>query len=144
MKSRKEFCFKHSGGEDIYLFALRNAGTEVKVTNYGGIITSFMINDLNIVLGFEDVKDYMAPDYLAAYPYFGCAIGRYANRVKNASFEIDGVRYNISKNRGNDHLHGGLEGFQQKVWKLISFIKDPNPVLILEYNTVRWEDLREG
>jgi len=141
MKVEKQYCFTHSTGEDIYLFALRNVnGTEVKITNYGAIITSYKINKINIVLGFENPLDYLAADYLAAYPYFGCEVGRYANRIKEARFEIDGIKYNVAKNRDNDHLHGGFEGFQQKAWKVLTASGKPNPVLSLEYKSKDGEE----
>ena len=127
MKKSQQFCFTHSSGEDIYLFALyNNRDTEVLISNYGAIITSFKIKNPvgifnDIVLGFDKMEDYLAPDYLKAYPWFGSAVGRYANRIKNASFGIDGKEYQLSKNNGNDQLHGGVEGFDKKVWQLVSF-----------------------
>jgi aldose 1-epimerase len=116
------FCLTHYSGEDIYLFTLRNIkGTEVCITNYGAIITAFKIPAANgsfndIVLGFDDVEDYLLEQYLAGYPYFGAAIGRYANRIKNGEFGIDGKKYSVAKNKGTDHLHGGVNGFDKKVW----------------------------
>lgn len=127
MKKGQQFCFTHSSGEDIYLFALHNnRDTEVLISNYGAILTSFKIKNPDgsfndIVLGFDKMEDYQAPDYLKAYPWFGSAVGRYANRIKNASFRIDGKEYQLSKNNGNDQLHGGIEGFDKKVWQLVSF-----------------------
>ena len=141
MQIEKQFCFTDSSGEDIYLFTLRNTrGTEVLITNFGAIITSLKIklpgdrtND--IVLGFDKVEDYFSKDYLAEYPWFGCAVGRYANRIKNAEFEIDGKKYHLSKNRGNDHLHGGINGFDKKVWKIVSFGETPGSYLELKHNS---------
>ena len=103
MPVSQQYCLKHSSGEDIYLFTLSNAkGTEAIITNYGAIITSFkikkpdgIIND--IVLGFDKVEDYWSPDYLQQYPWFGCAVGRYANRIKNAEFSINGTKYSLAK-----------------------------------------------
>lgn len=121
-KNEDQFCFKHSSGEDIYLFTLRNIrGTEVCITNYGAIITSFKIKQSNgrindIVLGFEKVESYLSEEYLSGYPYFGAVIGRYANRIKDGQFKIDGNTYSVAKNKGSDHLHGGIEGFDKKVW----------------------------
>src|SRR5688572_25101869 len=118
-----QYCFNHSSGEEVYLFTLRNEkGTEVSITNYGAIITSFRIrqadgNFNDIVLGFERVEDYLSEEYLAGYPYFGAAIGRYANRIKNGEFDIDGKKYLVAKNKITDHLHGGHEGFDKKVWQ---------------------------
>ena len=121
-KNYGQFCFTHSSGEDIYLFTLRNAkGTEVCITNYGAIITSFKVKLKNgftndIVLGFDKVGDYLSDEYLAGYPYFGAAIGRYANRIKSGEMSIDGKKYFLDKNKITDHLHGGAIGFDKKVW----------------------------
>jgi len=120
-KGDKQFCFSYSG-EDIYLFRLSNSkGTEVCITNYGATIISFTILQKsgfanNIVLGFEKVEDYMSDDYLRTYPYFGAAIGRYGNRIKGGTFKLDGNEYSVAKNLGTDHLHGGNNGLDKRVW----------------------------
>ena len=121
-KVNGKFCFRHSTGEDIYLFTLRNIkGTEVCITNYGAIITSLKIQQSagkinDIVLGFDNPADYLTNEYLANYPYFGAVIGRYANRIRRGEFSIDGSRYSLAKNKAPDHLHGGNSGFDSKVW----------------------------
>ncbi|HZI53474.1 MAG TPA: aldose epimerase family protein [Chitinophagaceae bacterium] len=126
-KLNDEFCFTHSTGEDIYLFTLSNIkGTEVCITNYGAIITSFRIRQPggkinDIVLGFDKPEDYLSERYLANYPYFGAVIGRYANRIKNGAFSIDGATFLLARNKAPDHLHGGNTGFDKKVWMCDSF-----------------------
>lgn len=120
------YQFTHPGGEDIYLFHLINKhGTEVRVTNLGAITTAFIVSTnqgpVNIVLGFDKVADYMSEDYLAAYPYFGAAIGRYANRIANGKFTIDGRSYEVTCNQPPHHLHGGHEGFDKKVWQVKAY-----------------------
>lgn len=142
-KSKAQFCFTHSSGEDIYLFTLSNAkGTEVCITNYGAIITSFKVYQANgvlndIVLGFDKVEDYLSEQYLAGYPYFGAAIGRYANRIKNGEIIIDDKKYFLKKNKATDHLHGGDNGFDKKVW-----IRDSNSenILTLKYKSIDGEE----
>lgn len=142
-KIKKQFCFTHSSGEDIYLFTLSNAkGTEVCITNYGAIITSFKIHHANgiindIVLGFDKVEDYLSEQYLAGYPYFGAAIGRYANRIKNGEFIIDDKKYFLKKNKVTDHLHGGDNGFDKKVWIGGSSSKN---TLTLKYKSIDGEE----
>jgi aldose 1-epimerase len=140
MKPTVQYCFSNAEGEGIYLFALRNdKGAEVLITNYGAIITTYKIkmpdgsiND--IVLGFNDVWDYLSEKYLKNYSYFGAAIGRYANRIKDAVFSIDGQRYEVSKNFGPDQLHGGFTGFDKKVWKVISYLQEKHhSALTLQY-----------
>jgi aldose 1-epimerase len=126
MHPNQQHSFTHSSGKDIYFFTLTNRnGTEVQVSNYGAIISSFKlkspggkIND--IVLGFDNMEDYLDEQYLANYPWFGAAVGRYGNRIKNASFQIDGITYPLSKNAANDQLHGGHTGFDKKVWNIVS------------------------
>src|SRR6476646_5267121 len=99
-----QFCFTHPSGKDIYLYSLRNINkTEVLISNYGAIILAYKIqmpdetiND--IVLGFDHVQDYLSADYLKIYPFMGAAVGRYANRIKNASFTIDNKEFHVSRN----------------------------------------------
>jgi aldose 1-epimerase len=139
MQPTQQFCFTHTTGEDVYLFTLHNSkGTEVSITNYGAIITTFKIKNTDgvvndIVLGFDKVQDYLANDYNKQYPWFGCAVGRYANRIKDGSFEIDGKEHQLTKNKKNDTLHGGSEGFDKKVWQLTGIGEKPNPFLELKY-----------
>lgn len=125
MRPNQEWCCKHPTGEDIYLFALHNSkGARAVLSNYGAIINSFVIpmpggQSNDIVLGFDTVEHYWSPAYLAQYPWFGSAVGRYANRVKEGKFSIDKKQYQLSRNKGRDHLHGGHEGFDKKIWQLV-------------------------
>jgi aldose 1-epimerase len=125
MKIKGQFCYTNANGEDIYQFTLTNyKGTAVTISNYGAIITSYKIMQSNgnwndIVLGFEKMEDYLHPDYISNYPWFGAAIGRYGNRIKDGSITIDGVHYQLSKNDKNNQLHGGREGFDKKTWEVV-------------------------
>jgi aldose 1-epimerase len=104
-------------GQHVQLFTLRNEkGTTVKVTNYGAIITELHLVDRagdwgDVVLGFGSLEDYRREN-----PYFGCIAGRYANRIANGRFEIDGQSYQLATNNGPHHLHGGDKGFDKHVW----------------------------
>ncbi len=139
MSIQQQVCFTAASGQDLFLFTLRNkAGTEAIITNYGAIISSFSLlhpdgtrND--IVLGFDSVEAYRSDEYLGQYPYFGCAIGRNANRIKNAAFDIDGTKYQVTTNFGTDQLHGGLAGFDKKIWEVISFGENPSPFVEMKY-----------
>lgn len=139
MSVKKQYCYTDSSGQDVYLFTLTNlSGTEVLITNYGAIITSFCIKNKegvvnDIVLGFDKVVDYTTESYLANYPWFGCGVGRNANRIKNAQFVLDKKEYLLSKNNGNDHLHGGVNGFDKKVWQLVKTEETPVNSLELKY-----------
>lgn len=123
-QTNSHFCFTHPdpGGEDIYLFTLINSkGTTVSISNYGGIITSFRVIQKdgsvnNIVLGFDKMEQYLDAEYVKNYPFFGAAIGRYGNRISQGKFSIDGRQYSLEQNLGPDHLHGGISGFDKKVW----------------------------
>lgn len=91
-------------------------GVEVRAIDYGGIITSITTPDRDggigdIVLGFPSLDG-----YLADHPYFGAIVGRYANRIANGRFTIDGVDYRLASNDGAHHLHGGVAGFDRKHW----------------------------
>lgn len=105
-------------GEPTDLYVLKNSnGMEVSVTNFGGIIVSIMVPDKDgnmkdVVLGFDNVSDYVNIDN-----NFGATIGRYGNRIANGKFEIDGVVYELAQNNKIHNLHGGPEGFDDKVFK---------------------------
>lgn len=91
-------------------------GVVVRAIDHGGIITSITTPDrdgaiADIVLGFSSLDG-----YLADHPYFGAIVGRYANRIANGRFIIDGVEYRLASNNGAHHLHGGLAGFDRKHW----------------------------
>ena len=119
-------------GKRVSVFTLRNKrGTEATITNYGAIILSFKIKKENgamndVVLGFDKPEDYLDEKYLSNYPYFGAAVGRYGNRIKNGKMEIDGKKYELAVNMGTDHIHGGKVGFDKKVWNIVSFDEDKN------------------
>ena len=104
-------------GRDVRLFTFRNSrGTVLRFTNYGLIVTELRAPDRtghigNIVLGFDNL-----PRYLQGHPFFGAIAGRYANRIANGEFILDGRKYSLAKNNGKNHLHGGLQGFDKRLW----------------------------
>lgn len=104
-------------GREVHLFTLVNSnGVEVQITNYGGIITTLKTPDRsgtleNIVLGFDNFQD-----YLGEHPYFGALIGRYGNRIANGHFKLEGTEYQLATNDGENHLHGGEQGFDKVLW----------------------------
>ncbi|HNP20922.1 MAG TPA: aldose epimerase family protein [Panacibacter sp.] len=120
-------------GQRVSLFTLTNAkGTEVKISTYGGIVTSFVTADKsggksNIVLGFDSLSG-----YLAKPPYFGALVGRYGNRIADGKFTLDGKDYHLATNNGKNALHGGLKGFDKVVWAA-SVASDTVPSLTLTY-----------
>lgn len=127
------------GKENIASYLLQHdSGASVTITNYGAIITSLLVRDRNnmfhdIVLGFDHLEEYTGKTYRSAYPYFGAVLGRYANRVKNGQFTLDGKKYQLPVNLGNDTLHGGPEGFDSKVWTVEDMGETPEPYIVLSY-----------
>ncbi len=108
---------KTPAGEEVKLFTLRMPnGMEAKITNWGGYIVSLKVADrdgkfADVVLGFDSLDGYLGKN-----PFFGCIAGRYANRIGNAKFKLDGVEYKVTPNSGKHQLHGGKEGFDKKLW----------------------------
>ncbi len=109
---------KTPDGATVDLFTLTNShGAEIRVITYGGIIVSIRVPDKNgrmddVVLGFDDFAGYLS----GKSPYFGAIVGRYANRIGGGQFSLDGKIYQLAKNNGQNHLHGGLKGFDKVVW----------------------------
>jgi aldose 1-epimerase len=108
-------------GEQADLFVLKNDQMEVSITNYGGIITSIRMPDKRgiqdeIVLGFNRLEEYWSEQYLRNCHYFGCIIGRVCNRISNGRFDLNGKSYQLAINDADRHLHGGIEGFDKKLW----------------------------
>jgi aldose 1-epimerase len=125
--------FGTAGGKEVFLYTLINSkGTEVKITNFGGIVTSWVSADKNnqkssIVLGYDSLSG-----YLATHPYFGAIVGRYGNRIAKGKFSIDSVEYTLAINNGPNHLHGGVVGFDKVVWEP-TVENDSVPSLLLSH-----------
>lgn len=126
--------FGQADGKPVDLFTLRNAkGTEVKISNYGGIVTSFKVPDRNgnmgdVVLGYDNLSDYVKNS-----PYFGALIGRYGNRIAKGKFTLDGKEYTLATNNGPNALHGGIKGFDKVVWDAKVLATPDGPSLELHY-----------
>lgn len=122
MKITKSHFGKTPQGIDVDLFTLSNDhNVTVKITNYGAIVTSIVTPDKydnleNIVCGFDRLENYLSPDYLSNYPYFGCVCGRVCNRIDQGKFTLEGQSYSLAVNNGSNHLHGGLIGFDRRLW----------------------------
>jgi aldose 1-epimerase len=108
---------KTNDGTPVSIYTLTNAnGVQAKISNFGGIIVSLEVPDRNnklgdIVLGLNNPQE-----YLKESPYFGALIGRCGNRIAKGTFKIDGVTYHVPVNNGPNSLHGGLVGFDKRVW----------------------------
>ncbi len=112
-------------GMQVDGYTIRNArGTSMHVIAYGAIITSLRTADRNgrfadVVLGFDDLAAYLKDS-----PYFGAIVGRYANRIAQGRFTLDGRTYQVPLNNGPNSLHGGTRGFDKVVWGALSFEAD--------------------
>ena len=122
-------------GEAITAYEIQNKnGLQLQVINYGATITSLKIPLKNgelvdVVLGFENLQDYLNSFNLESAPYFGATVGRYAGRINNGIFELNGKKIQLQKNNNNHSLHGGNLGFSQRVWSLKSKNIEKNPSL---------------
>ena len=128
------FFGKTARGEEVSLFTLTNAcGMEVKITNFGGIITAINVADAagqfaDVALGFDALEP-----YLQDAPYFGALIGRFGNRLAGGKFTLGGETYQLDTNNGPNHLHGGVVGFDKVVWTPTTFVSETSVGLKLFY-----------
>lgn len=128
----RELFGKLPNGSDVYAYTLTNASdTAVRILNFGGIVQSIRTKDAagnaaDVVCGFDSVDGYMNSG-----GYQGALIGRYGNRIRNASFKLDGVTYDLYKNDGENHLHGGKCGFDKKIWSVAEAGTTAEPSLVL-------------
>jgi aldose 1-epimerase len=118
LNMKKEAFGKTPDGVEIDQYILTNAnGMTAKIITYGAILTELNVPDRDgkmgdVVLGFDNLKD-----YLERNPHFGATTGRVANRIAKGKFTLDGKEYTLAVNNGPNSLHGGLKGFDKKVWK---------------------------
>lgn len=116
------------------LYTLKNRGNmEVQITNFGGIVTSIKVPDrsgrvADVVLGFKNLDDYLKP-----HPSFGTAVGRFANRIAKGRFTLNGVEYKLAINNGENHLHGGIKGFDDVFWTAEEINTPAGPGVRLTY-----------
>jgi len=118
---KKEFGTMPDGRKiDLYILTNTN-GMKAKIANYGAILVSLIVPDKNgkpddITLGYDHLKG-----YLKETPYFGATVGRYANRIKDGKFTLNGEEYQLAQNDSDNHLHGGTKGFDKRVWDASPF-----------------------
>lgn len=114
----QEIPFGQLSGNEVKLFKIKNKNDfELNVISYGASIQSILVKDknnqqTNVVLGFETIEEYSNS---ALNPYFGCAVGRVANRISNAEFKLNDVTYKLEKNNGNHCLHSGSTGISMVI-----------------------------
>ena len=109
-------------GTAVEIFTLSDGPYEARITNYGSVVVSLKAPDRNgrsadVVLGFDDLNGYVANFNGPSTAFFGAIIGRYGNRIGHGSFTLDGKKYSLPLNNGENTLHGGPHGFNNVVWK---------------------------
>ena len=121
-------------GRAVDLYTLKNNnGVQAGIITLGGTLVYLLTPDrrgilADIVLGFDELSG-----YLGEHPYFGCLIGRYANRIARASFNIAGKNYVLAANDGRNHLHGGQFGFDKRLWSARSNLSRQGAQVVLKY-----------
>jgi len=134
MSIEKQAFGKTPDGKDVDLYTLTNAnGLKTQITNYGGIVTTLYVPDRDgklddIVLGYETLDEYIADS-----PYFGALVGRCGNRIGKGKFTLEGVEYTLAANNGENHLHGGIKGFDKVLWDAEPLETPDGPALKLTY-----------
>jgi aldose 1-epimerase len=142
LEMRKQSFGKSTDGVEVELYKLTNEnGMEAAISNYGGTIVSLLVPDrrggfADVVLGHDSLDR-----YLNDAAYLGPILGRYANRVAKGRFTLNGVAYSLVRNNGENHLHGGLKGFDKVVWNARGISTDKGEALELTYLS---KDLEEG
>jgi len=117
-RTHKRAFGKTGDGKQVDLYVLTNKnGVEVDITNFGAAVVSLKVPDRrgktdDVVLGYDDLDG-----YLHDKSYFGATVGRYANRIAHGKFTLNGTTYTLAKNDGENHLHGGVRGFNKVVWE---------------------------
>jgi len=119
---KKELFGNLPDGTPIDIYTLSEGSIEARVTNYGGYLVSLKVPDRNgkpedIVLGFDNLDGYVNNNTHKGTAYLGPIVGRYANRIANGTFTLDGKQFSLAVNNGPNALHGGILGFHRVVWK---------------------------
>jgi len=121
-------------GKPVHIYYMTNGkGLRADISNYGAIVRSLDVPDRkgnldDIVLGYASVAE-----YLESTPYFGAIVGRYGNRIAKGRFTLDGVEYTLATNNKQNHLHGGIKGFDKVIWDAEPSISDDGVSLKLTY-----------
>lgn len=123
-----------SDGHAVEIYTLVNEhGLKAKIMTYGALLTELHVPDRtgqaeDIVLGFDNFQS-----YLKGHPHFGCATGRYANRIAKGRFALHGKEYQLACNSGPNHLHGGPDGIDKKVWTAVPVQNAKGPAVRFSY-----------
>lgn len=137
LPDKKDFE-KELDGKAVSLFILKNGKITAAFTNYGARIVSLLVPDehgelVDVIVGPGTLHDFLT----CKEPYYGAAIGRYANRIAKGKFSLEGKQYNLAVNNGENHLHGGPKGFHNVVWN-VKHVSDNE--LYLHYHSADGEE----
>lgn len=128
--------FGNLNGTDVFLYTLKTSDRfYAQITNYGGIIKRIVFDDVDVVLGRDTVEEYTDNT-----GYYGAIIGRNSNRIENAEFYLNGKLYKTAKNDNENNLHGGISGFDKKIWD-VEEVDGDEPKIVL---TTKSPDGEEG
>jgi aldose 1-epimerase len=128
-------------GREVALYTLVNDnGLQAAISNYGGIVVSLHTPDRDgqmgdVVLGFDTLDEYVDHN-----PFFGCLVGRFGNRIAGGRFALEGVEYTLARNAGQNHLHGGVAGFDKQLWDARASETPEGPALELAYTSPDGEE----
>ena len=126
---------KHNSEISLYKLTNKNS-IEVNITNYGATIFSLLVPSKNgkidVVLGFNSIDEYIKAFEIGASPYFNAVVGRFAGRIKNAQFQLNGKTIQLDQNHGKHHLHGGKYQLSNVAWNFENYNEETN-TLILSY-----------
>jgi len=130
-----------SDGTKVEAVTLTNgAGMSAKIMTLGATLQSLMVPDKaghkdDVVLGYDTAQEYLShPDY------FGASVGRYANRIAKAKFSLDGKSFTLPVNDGPNTLHGGVKGFDKRMWKIDSVTSGPEAKAVFSYVSADGEE----
>ncbi|CAL4916117.1 unnamed protein product [Urochloa decumbens] len=123
------------------ILELSNGRITARIASWGATITSLLVPDAHgnvadVVLGFDDLEPYMK----GISPYFGCIVGRVANRIKDGKFTLNGAEYSLPINNGPNSLHGGLKGFDKVVWDVVEHKDGECPSITFQYHSKDGEE----
>ena len=137
-------------GKEIYSYELSNKnGMSLKVITYGATLTELKVplkngEIVDVVLGFDTLEDYLKSFQMGGAPYMGATVGRYAGRIHNSAFELNGHKIHLNKNNNDNSLHGGITGFSEKVWTVEEVMEGENSAIKLSYSSPANEENYPG
>ncbi len=118
MSITKKLFGKMPDGREVYCWTITEGDMSADIIEYGATLRSLIVPDkdgkaTDVVLGYDTLEEYMTND-----GYIGATVGRFANRIRVGKFQLNGKEYTVACNDGPNHLHGGIEGYDKRVWDI--------------------------